>query len=262
MAKSPKYQVIADALRTAILSGELAPGDVVPSENVLAERYGVTPVTARAALSLLRTEGLTEGRQGVPTLVRARPPVRRLASTRYQAEVDQITRSADQPQETSFTRDRGIDWADYQLDRTFTEIPAPAEVATALELDPGTPVLARHFVFRAKGRAEQISDSYYPADLVRGTPVADPANEPWPGGNIAQLATLGVLVSRVTETVTARMPTADERAVLQIPAGVPVLAITRIMYAGPGGGRPVEVAADIVLPADRTQLHYDIPLDG
>ena len=39
------------------------------------------------------------------------------------------------------------------------------------------------------------------------TPVADPANEPWPGGNLAQLATLGIFIIRVEESVQARMPT-------------------------------------------------------
>ena len=259
MSAPSKYQRIAADLRAAIREGRLRPGDAVPSENMLAEQYGVASLTARAALTMLRDEGLVIMRRGVSTIVREVSPRRRIAASRYQRELDQI--GGAQPPETSFTADRGIDWADYRLDKTFEEIPAPARVADLLGLDDGGRVLARHFVFHAKGQPEQISDSYLPLDLVAGTPVADPANEPWPGGNIAQLATLGIIVSRVTEAVTARMPTAEERQTLQIPAGVPVLAITRVMLAGPARDRPVEAAVDIVIPADRTALDYVIDLD-
>jgi GntR family transcriptional regulator len=118
-------------------------------------------------------------------------------------------------------------------------------------------LLERRFVFRALGVPQQTSISYYPLDLVAGTPIADPANEPWPGGNIAQLHTLGIRVTSIHERVRARMPMQDEIETLNIPGGVPVLTITRRTYAG---DRPVEAAVDIVLPADRTELEYRIDL--
>jgi hypothetical protein len=40
-------------------------------------------------------------------------------------------------------------------------------------------------------------------DVVRNTPVAEPANEPWPGGNTAQLHSLGVVVTNIRERVRA-----------------------------------------------------------
>jgi GntR family transcriptional regulator len=95
---------------------------------------------------------------------------------------------------------------------------------------------------------------------VGGTPVAHPANEPWPGGNIAQLATLGIIVSRVEESVAARMPLQEESTTLHIPTGVPVLTIARRMLAGPDRDEVVEVA-NIVIPADRIVLDYTINLD-
>jgi GntR family transcriptional regulator len=95
--------------------------------------------------------------------------------------------------------------------------------------------------------------------LVDGTPVADPANEPWPGGTVAQLGTLGIFVSRVEESVAARMPLAEEEKMLCIPVGVPVLTLTRRMLAGPDRDHVVEVA-NIVIPADRTVLEYSIDL--
>jgi GntR family transcriptional regulator len=116
-------------------------------------------------------------------------------------------------------------------------------------------------VFHARGRPEQMSVSYLPLELVRGTPVADPANEPWPGGSIAQLASLGVVVRRVEESFRARMPTPEETRKLRIPPGVPVLTISRRMLAGENQDCPVEAAVEIVLPGDRVALDYTIDLD-
>jgi GntR family transcriptional regulator len=55
---------IADALRRQITEGERAPGTVLPSEADLAGSYGVSRVTVRKALEVLRGEGLVDARQG------------------------------------------------------------------------------------------------------------------------------------------------------------------------------------------------------
>ena len=58
--KTPVYQQIADILREAIESGEIAPGRPVPSESQLMQRYGVARLTARKAVRVLAGEGLVE----------------------------------------------------------------------------------------------------------------------------------------------------------------------------------------------------------
>jgi GntR family transcriptional regulator len=78
-----------------------------------------------------------------------------------------------------------------------------------------------------------------------------------PGGNTAQLHSLGIVITRIVENVRARIPLADEVAILRMPAGVPVLTITRRTFAD---DRVVEVAVDITLPADRNELRYEISL--
>lgn len=261
----PAYQQIADELRRRIQSGTTAPGSKLPTEVELMSEFDVSRVVARLAVGLLRTEGLIYSRQGKGTFVREHRPVRRIAGDRYRADLAQIKRRGvpDLPKGTSFTRDHGITWDQYRLDKDFHVVPAPPEIAELLDLDPelGTPVLQRKFVFYAGGRPQQMSWSYYPLDLVRDTPVADPANEPWPGGNLAQLATLGIFVTFVEESVQSRMPTPDERRTLSIPDGVPVLTVTRRMLTGPEVERqPVEVA-NIIIPADNTALDYTINLE-
>jgi GntR family transcriptional regulator len=66
------YVRIADDLRRKILSGELSPGDVVPSEGELAELWHSSRGPIRNALAALRTEGLIETRRGRPARVAIR----------------------------------------------------------------------------------------------------------------------------------------------------------------------------------------------
>jgi DNA-binding FadR family transcriptional regulator len=60
----------ARALRSAILSGEIAVGERLPAERALAETFGVNRVTVRAALSQLEAARLVTVRQGSGYLVR------------------------------------------------------------------------------------------------------------------------------------------------------------------------------------------------
>jgi len=50
---------VADYLRTAILTGEIAPGERIRQEEV-AERFGTSRLPVREALRILEAEGLTE----------------------------------------------------------------------------------------------------------------------------------------------------------------------------------------------------------
>lgn len=60
----PPYVQIADHLRAAIDSGELAEGQRLPSGRALADQYGVAAMTVQHALRLLRDEGRIASWQG------------------------------------------------------------------------------------------------------------------------------------------------------------------------------------------------------
>lgn len=66
------YTQIADELRARISSGELRPGDDVPTEAELAARWHTSRGPIRNALSALRGEGLIETSRGRPARVVAR----------------------------------------------------------------------------------------------------------------------------------------------------------------------------------------------
>lgn len=63
------YDAMADHLRSAIMSGEIASGVKLPTERVFARRYGLARVTVRAALARLQSEGLISRRTRTGTIV-------------------------------------------------------------------------------------------------------------------------------------------------------------------------------------------------
>jgi GntR family transcriptional regulator len=72
------YRQVADAIRQQIISGELAPGSLLPSEKYLAEVHEVGRDTIRDAMAHLRSEGLVESKRGYRSRVRSIPPRERI----------------------------------------------------------------------------------------------------------------------------------------------------------------------------------------
>lgn len=66
----PTFRQIADDLRAEIRRGRIRPGQLLPSETTLGQQYGVSRLTARAAVNVLRAEGLAELRRGQGVVVR------------------------------------------------------------------------------------------------------------------------------------------------------------------------------------------------
>lgn len=68
----PPYQQVAAALRAAILTRKIEPGDKLPSQAELARTYGVSRMTIQQALRPLKDDGLIVSRQGSGVFARAR----------------------------------------------------------------------------------------------------------------------------------------------------------------------------------------------
>ncbi|MBS2967747.1 trehalose operon repressor [Metabacillus sp. KIGAM252] len=68
MAKT-KYQVVYQELLETIQEGRLTPGDVLPSENVLSDKYAASRETIRKALNLLAQNGHIQKIKGKGSVV-------------------------------------------------------------------------------------------------------------------------------------------------------------------------------------------------
>jgi len=71
-----KYNALADFLRDEILMGNIKPGDRIPSENELAEKFSMSRHTVRKAISVLVSEGYLAARHGQGTYCVDRRPGR------------------------------------------------------------------------------------------------------------------------------------------------------------------------------------------
>lgn len=240
------YEAIADEFRSKIASGEYPPGHRIPGEKDIIEAYGVGRETAYRALQLLRDEGLTESRQGAPTRVRAFKPVRRDALKRLSADVW----GAGTSMWDVDVRDERPEVIDPQVER----LEASAKVAAALGIRRGEPVVRRSRRYALQGKPVLRAISYIPADLADGTPIAEVNSGP--GGIYARLADAGHAPVTFREEVRTRMPSTEEKALLKLDRGTPVLSVVRT--AKDESGRIVEVN-DMLLDGGSYILDYEFP---
>lgn len=82
--KGPFYRQVADILREPIVLGTLKPGQSLPREADLAERFDVSLITIRQALRDLESEGLIHKRAAKPAVV-AEPKPRTKTSFDFQS---------------------------------------------------------------------------------------------------------------------------------------------------------------------------------
>ncbi len=112
--------------------------------------------------------------------------------------------------------------------------------------------MVRQRVIYLDDQPTELTDTYYPVNVARGTPLEGTAKIR--GGAVTLLAELGYTAHRVREEVSARMPTAAERQVLVLTDAEPVLCMTRVTLDA--DSRPFQVDTS-VFPASGQRLRYE-----
>ena len=244
----PPYRQIAAMLRQAIETGAVGAGEKLPSEAELIDHFGVARMTARQAIQELRGEGLVVAEHGRGVFVRPQPPVRRLASDRF------ARRHRAEGKAAFIAEGEKVGYVP-AVDRIrVTRAKAGQQMAEHLRLRPEDDVIVRARRYLANGRPVEIATSYIPLVFGQGTKIEEP--DSGPGGIYARLEESGHLLARFTEEVGARMPTADERAELEIGSGTPVLTVLRTAYDT--SDIAVEVC-DTIKVATAYLLEYEFP---
>ncbi|MGI5493766.1 GntR family transcriptional regulator [Microtetraspora malaysiensis] len=246
MESKHRYLQIADALRRQIVSGELRPGDRIPSRAELAETYSAAPAVATRALEILKAEGLVESRPGSGAYVL--PPHTHLQLSRaWYREVRGGSPFAGDMEAQGKTPK----WRTHSR----TDVASP-EVARRLGTTEGDPVMRTVYVYTADGQPVQRAISWEPYELTRGTPIALPEDGPHAGRGVKdRMAVIGLEVTHRREAVSSRTATVEEARDLGISPGAIVTVLQRTYYTE---ARPVETC-DIVVPGDRAEFVYVMP---
>lgn len=206
------YQRIAAELRAQIAAGELAPDSQLPTEHVLADRWGVSRQTVRNGISVLVSEGLVVARRPLGHFVRRREQMnyypqeesRVAARPEMDVFVQQITAEGRQPAQT--------------IDVSLVQ--ATADVASRLQVDQGTLVVARRRVRYINGQPVNINDSHFPMEIVKDSAIMSPTDVKV--GTNQLLADLGYPQVRATDEIFIRMPSPDQIHRLDLGPGTPV----------------------------------------
>lgn len=207
-ARLPLYHKLADRLRDEIANSRLRPGDRVPSENELADQYGLATGTVRRALAELVAAGLLERIHGRGTYVR-RPS--------FDRSLFRFFRPRDAAGEPAVPASRILD---------RSPRPAPAFVAAELAIEPQADAI---FIRRLRLiddtviLAEEIWLAAEPFAALMQLPIEDIGPLLYPIYD----SVCGHLIARAEETLTAEAASADVATLLRIPAATPVMVIDR-----------------------------------
>jgi len=240
------YREIADEIAEKIRSGQFERGAKLPTSRELAATHEVAFATVRRALAALRADGLIETRPGSGSYVRDYPQVTRIARQRFR-KADRFEGLASYLAEAAASgRSAKVEVLHIGLGE-----PAPDWVSDLLGLPKGEPVLVRYRRYLADGYPDQIATSYIPWSLAEGSQMVE--ENPGPGGIYARLEDRGHALTKFSESVQGRRASADERELLALSEGDPVLVVRRVAYSE---AAPMEVCHQ-VKSAERWSLLYE-----
>ena len=230
------WRQIEQAITQDITEGRFQPGDRLPTEKQLAERFRVNRHTLRRAMEALEAHGLVRVEQGRGSFVQEHVLDYALSSrTRFSEIVSGQNRIP----------------GGKLIDSTI--VPASEEVAAGLEIARDTPCVMLRMVGAADGRPILYGYNYFPA--ARFPNAASVYAET--GSVTKMLRAHGVSDYRRKLTrITARMPSEDEAAMLAQPRNRPVLVAEAV--DADLDGVPVRYGY-VRFASERVQLVFDAP---
>lgn len=235
---SYKHEEIAEDLRRRIAAGEWAVGTRLPGMNALARQYGAGNTVLQEAVAVLELSGLVVTRPG-----KAGTRVLAPDGGRRRLDLGKAVRRNDLGY--LFSAPTGH-WPPLREPSRQWQ-PCPGEVAEQLEVEPGSPVFARHRVVGPEGRAAQVTTTYFPDDVARGSVIEGADTGPGGWADRAE-QDMGYGPLSWTTEITARLPSEDEARDLAISTRLPVLVTHRLHRSAQG--KPV--AVDVVVVDGRT----------
>jgi GntR family transcriptional regulator len=232
-----RYQ-IRRAIAAQIASGELAPGDRLPTEREYAAALGVSLAPVRQALLDLVATGQLYRVKGKGTFVR---------ETGLEEEISLLLGFTDT------MRRLGVPFEMRVLEQQL--VAPPAAVARDLELPPQGSVVRLRRLALVRGMPAAVLEAYLPGDRFAALATAAGFDE---GQSLYRRLEEDFGVQLRGTHGTLRVVHCDEAqaALLDVPVGAPALLVRSV--AVDTDGRPVE-AANVLYRADRFVFHIERP---
>ena len=218
----PLYVQLRDAVRAEIRDRGLQPGDRLPTEGELEQRYGVSRSTIRQAVGDLEAEGVLRRIQGKGTFVAA-PKIQHAPVL---ASFSELLRS------------QGFTPAHRLLESAL--VAAPAEVASGLAVAEGAPCRYLKRLFFADGAPVGVSQTWLPLavmgaydDFIEGG-----ANEDRSLYELLEQGSPDLMPHHAVETINPGLASEADADLLGCDAGTPLLLIHR--HTRTADDRPLE----------------------
>ncbi len=215
-----KVGQIADDLRNQILSGVYGKGRL-PTGRELAKEFGASRDTIQKVLTRLEAEGILEGVGERGAVIR-----------RTRIRIPGLTAKFDLT-----IQEQGYDPFEENIDIPAI-VPAPPEIAQAMGVEEGTPVVRR---FRLQGTKQQdgkgviktpyrLAENFYPVTLADETILEQMQKDDSFDVLMAIKEKYGKFIVDVQDDVISRLPTSREEDLLNIVTYAPVTEVQRINY--------------------------------
>jgi GntR family transcriptional regulator len=234
-SKLPYYYQLYEILRGKILRGEWQPGDMLPTEGELLEQHRVSRSTVRQALDMLVNEGLIYRQRGRGTFV-AHPPVEQGLSRIISFTEDMIQRGLKPQTEVLVS---GL-------------IPAPENIAKALQVEPGEELAHLERLRLADGEPMSVEESYLVHRYCPGVLEQDYAQNPL---RVALEKKYGIRLVYARQSIRAISAPRSLAEKLSIQPNGAVLYIERVSFSEQG--IPIEFLR-LYHRGDRYVLHNEL----
>lgn len=205
--RSLRHQ-LAEELRSRIRTGDLAPGDKLPSEPELAHDRAVSRSSVRAAITMLEEEGFVARRHGSGTYVTHRPALSNDLSRNFGVSA-MIAATGLTPG---------------TAEESCELVEAPAMVAASLGLLDGTPVTSFRRVRTADGRRVVLATDWCRPEHL--TP--DELYEIGDGSVYAALEARGLVIHHGVATLSPVNADADTARRLDVARGSLLLTVDQV----------------------------------
>ncbi|KZN13783.1 GntR family transcriptional regulator [Marinomonas sp. TW1] len=232
----PLYQQVQQLITERIVEGVWKPGEVLPSEFQLADLLGVSQGTVRKALNALTEENVLYRRQGVGTFV-SEHTLQKMLFHFFHFKSD----------DGDVSELPSAQLIDTQL------ITPNEEIRHIFELPETEQVIEIHRIRSIKGNASIRELIYLPARYF--VDLDKEAKLPHSLYHYYQQH-FNITVHKATDCLKAVLANKDDQAVLKVPAGQPLLEVTRT--ARSLDGRLVEYR---ISRANSQDIHYLVELN-